>query len=68
MKHLLLNRARSLVAPLPALLPALLLTHAAQAHEGHGLPGTSHWHVTDLLGFMGSVAAVGGLLWWRNRK
>jgi hypothetical protein len=31
-----------------AALPLTLLTSAAaQAHEGHGLPGTSHWHAID---------------------
>jgi hypothetical protein len=24
---------------------------AATAHEGHGLPGTIHWHATDTWGF-----------------
>ena len=33
----------------------------AQAHEGHGLPGT-HWHATDALGW--AVAIALGLAGW----
>jgi hypothetical protein len=34
------------------------------AHEGHGLYG-SHWHATDVLGFVGvgAVAAVVAAIW-----
>jgi hypothetical protein len=46
---------------------ALLLCTAAQAHEGHGLPGSSHWHATDTLLLIGA-AAVAAALWWSRRK
>ena len=32
------------------------------AHEGHGLFG-SHWHATDVLGFVGAAAAVAVAIW-----
>jgi Co/Zn/Cd efflux system component len=38
----------------------------AQAHEGHGLPG-SHWHSTDALGFV-AVLVVVAAIWWAKRK
>ncbi len=46
---------------------AILLSGAAThfgalAHEGHGLPGSAHWHATDTLGFMGLIA-VGVAVW-----
>ena len=50
-----------------ALLIALTLTHAAGAHEGHGLPGASHWHGTDALGYL-AAALVIGALWASWRK
>ena len=40
---------------------------AAQAHDGHGLPGLSHWHASDSAGFVGLALAV-ALLWWARRK
>jgi hypothetical protein len=50
-------------------MPLLLLTAAAaaQAHEGHGLPG-AHWHATDVAGFVIGAVAVAALLWWRGKK
>ena len=47
---------------------ALLLCATAQAHEGHGLPGISHWHATDTLLLIGVVAAAAAGLWWSRRK
>ena len=38
-----------------------------QAHEGHGLPGTAHWHANDALLVM-LLAAVAGAGLWLNRK
>jgi hypothetical protein len=40
------------------LFPALLalVASAAQAHEGHGLPGASHWHAGDTLLLVAGVA------------
>ena len=52
------------------LLPLWLATSLARAHEGHGLPGASHWHASDTGGFvmLAAVAAAAGAMWWRNRK
>ena len=35
---------------------------ATYAHNGHGLVGT-HWHATDVLGFVAAVLAVGVAVW-----
>ena len=35
-----------------ALLTLTALSHSALAHEGHGLPGISHWHSTDVIGYL----------------
>ena len=40
-----------------------LLPVIAQAHEGHGMEGASHYHATDAWGFVAFVVAL-GLLWW----
>jgi hypothetical protein len=47
---------------------AALTAAAAQAHEGHGLPGASHWHATDALGLVLVVALAAGAAWWIRRK
>jgi hypothetical protein len=44
-----------------------MVTFAAQAHEGHGLPGASHWHASDLLGFALALAVVIGMIWFNGR-
>ncbi len=49
-------------------LAAALLATAAQAHEGHGMPGTHHWHTQDVLMLLGLAAAVVGLAWYFRRK
>ena len=46
---------------------ALMAVRAAQAHDGHGLTGT-HWHATDVAGFVIGAVAVAALLWWKGRK
>ncbi|MBI2732264.1 MAG: hypothetical protein HYX44_02820 [Aquabacterium sp.] len=52
-----------------ALLLGAAFMHApAQAHEGHGLPGFSHWHSTDVLGFVAVVALVAVVMWTQGRK
>ncbi|MEK6668592.1 hypothetical protein [uncultured Aquabacterium sp.] len=54
----------------PALFALLLcspLALPAWAHEGHGLSGTSHWHGTDVLGFVGAIA-VATAIWLKGRK
>ena len=35
---------------------------ATYAHNGHGLAGT-HWHATDVLGFVAAALAVGVAVW-----
>jgi hypothetical protein len=37
----------------------------AQAHEGHGLPGLSHWHAGEVALVLAAVALVG--LWLARR-
>ncbi len=37
----------------------------ARAHEGHGLPGLSHWHAGDVAGVLAAVAVAG--LWLARR-
>ena len=39
-----------------------LTATAAFAHSGHGLAG-SHWHATDVLGFVAAAVAVGVAVW-----
>ena len=43
------------------------LAVAAHAHEGHGLPGASHWHPTDVIGYV-IAAGIVGALWFTRRK
>ena len=38
----------------------------AQAHDGHGLPGASHWHAGDVALVLAAVAVVG--LWLARRN
>jgi hypothetical protein len=45
-----------------------LLAGTAQAHEGHGLPGTSHWHAGDTLGLLLLAALAAGLWLFIRRK
>jgi hypothetical protein len=35
----------------------------ACAHEGHGIEGASHYHATDVWGFV-SVAVAAAVVWW----
>jgi hypothetical protein len=58
MKHL--NTLKTL-----ALTSIAALAKTAMAHDGHGLGG-SHWHATDVGGFV-VVAAVIGLAIWFSR-
>jgi len=44
-----------------ALLPTL-----AWAHEGHGIEGASHYHATDVWGFVIALA-IGAAMWWMGR-
>jgi hypothetical protein len=46
----------------------LLLAAAAQAHEGHGLPGATHWHASDAWGLALALAIGAGAVWLSARK
>jgi hypothetical protein len=48
-------------------LPLFLLPLLAQAHDGHGVPGVSHWHASDAFGYVVLAMAI-GLVWWARRK
>ena len=51
-------------------LSALMLmagASLAQAHIGHGLPGTAHWHAGDLLLLAGLALAAAAGLWLLRR-
>ena len=54
-----------------SLLSAALLSLGAAlpafAHEGHGLPGSAHWHSTDVIGYL-LAAGIVALLWFNRRK
>lgn len=39
----------------------------AHAHEGHGMPGASHWHSSDVLGFVLALAVIAAMIWWHGR-
>ena len=51
------------IARLSALAALAMTTLNASAHEGHGLPGISHWHSTDAFGVV-ALAVVFGLSFW----
>lgn len=52
---------------LSAALLSLGVTLPAFAHEGHGLPGSAHWHSTDVIGYL-LAAGIVALLWLNRRK
>ena len=45
----------------------MVASSSVLAHEGHGLPGASHWHASDLVGY-GLALAVGLAVLWFRRK
>ncbi len=49
--------------PMHRFLFLTLLPVFAQAHEGHGMAGASHYHATDAWGFVAFVFAV-AVIWW----
>jgi hypothetical protein len=48
-----------------AALAAAMLATSTLAHDGHGLGGT-HWHATDVLGFV-AVVALAALIWFKRK-
>ena len=64
-----LNPLRTIMKHTTLILTAgLLAVQTAHAHEGHGLPGISHWHSTDVLGFVVVAALFAGVIWFKGRK
>ena len=51
-----------------ALLAAGASPLMARAHEGHGMPGASHWHATDAAAFAVAAVAVAVVLWLGRKK
>ena len=45
-----------------------LLAGVSQAHTGHGLPGSAHWHASDALLYLGAALAAAAGLWLSRRK
>lgn len=41
----------------------LLSAPACWAHEGHGMPGLSHWHATDAIVWVIIAAVVAAAIW-----
>jgi hypothetical protein len=56
-----------LVARVASATALLTLTTTSWAHEGHGLPGVSHWHGSDA-GAFGLVGVFIVGLWLLGRK
>ena len=64
-----LNPSRTIMKHTTLILTTgLLAVQTAHAHEGHGLPGISHWHSTDVLGFVVVAALIAGVIWFKGRK
>ncbi len=59
------TRSTAVKTSIAATLAALPLW--AAAHEGHGLPGSSHWHATDTAGLL-LVLGVALGLWLHSRR
>jgi hypothetical protein len=45
-----------------------LLSPLAFAHSGHGAAGASHWHATDVLGFVLAGVVATALVWFTRGK
>lgn len=46
----------------------LAASSPAWAHGGHGLPGESHWHAADALGFAIALGlGIAGAWWFSGR-
>lgn len=61
-----MNPSRPITPLLIALSPLLASPGASFAHEGHGI-GASHWHASDLWGFV-AIAALAAVAVWQSRK
>ena len=44
-----------------------LIALSAQAHEGHGIEGASHYHASDVWGFVMALCVV-AFMWWLNSR
>ena len=55
---------------MPRVLSAALLALPllAQAHDGHGAPGDSHWHATDTWGLLVTLTGIAAVMWLGRRK
>ena len=56
-------KPNALLARLASLLSLLFLLSTAHAHEGHGLEGSSHYHATDVWGFV-VMHFLMAVVWW----
>ncbi len=45
----------------------LLMPAWVTAHEGHGIEGASHYHATDVWGFVAFVGVI-AVMWWMGRN
>jgi hypothetical protein len=63
-----LNPLRTIMKHTTLILTGLAcwLCRLHHAHEGHGLPGISHWHSTDVLGFVVVAALIAGVIWFKG--
>jgi len=43
------------------------LAWSANAHEGHGMEGASHYHASDVWGFVVALC-IGLAIWWSNGR
>ena len=51
----------------PIVSALIFCASLVQAHDGHGLPGSAHWHANDALVLI-ALAAVAATGLWSNRK
>jgi hypothetical protein len=56
------TRASTLIAG----IPLFVMPGVAFSHDGHGMTG-SHWHATDVWGFVALAALVAVALWLSKR-
>ena len=63
-----MNNTSILLRSLTALATSFAAALPAWAHDGHGLPGTSHWHASDTLGLLLVAALAAGAVAWSRRK